>query len=277
MFLKRGIISLAKPIIDRFPRLANFYRGIRDQLSLMEKPIITPWGFKLSGNASMANGAFEAVETEVVRKILNDVDVLVNVGANIGYYCCHALSVGKSVIAFEPMHRNLTYLCQNIKLNGWSGCEIFPLALSNTVGILEMFGADTGASLLKGWAGIPESYVTFVPVSTLDVVLGTRLNGKKLMVIIDIEGTEKFMIEGASLMLASKPKPVWMVEILTEEHQPSGVRMNPHFRSTFQLFFQNGYRAYNIDTELRLVTMEHVDQIVKGNLKLSTHNFLFSE
>jgi FkbM family methyltransferase len=80
----------------------------------------------------MAQGTFEPEETELIRTILKDVDVLINVGANVGYYCCHALSMGKAVVAFEPIQRNLRYLCVNIKTNGWS-CEIYPIALSNRV------------------------------------------------------------------------------------------------------------------------------------------------
>lgn len=275
MYLFRRLLASLRPLIDRFPRLAFIYRGVRDQLDLMKKPVATPWGFKMAGNPSMVQGTFEPVETELVRKLLKDVDVLVNVGANIGYYCCHALSMGKSVIAFEPIQRNLNYLCQNIKANEWSSAEIFPVALSNKVGVLEIYGGDTGASILKGWAGTPESYVTLVPSSTMDVVLGQRLLGKKVLVLVDVEGAEYWMLEGAANMLASDPKPIWLVEITTDEHQPVGVEMNPNFLSTFQSFFQNGYQAFNVDKDLQPVSMEQVDLASKGGFKFKAHNFLF--
>jgi tRNA G37 N-methylase Trm5 len=96
----------------------------------MQEQNATPWGFKLAGNAAMVQGIFEPAETKLVRNILQNVDILVNVGANIGYYCCHALSMGKQVIAFEPIERNLRYLCKNIKNNGWTGAEVYPMALA---------------------------------------------------------------------------------------------------------------------------------------------------
>ena len=105
MSLLKWLILLVKPIVNHFPRVASLYRGVRYQLDSMEEPQPTPWGFKLADNSAMAQGNFEPTETEQVRKFLNDVDVLVNVGANAGYYCCHALSMGKSVIAFEPMEK----------------------------------------------------------------------------------------------------------------------------------------------------------------------------
>lgn len=275
MFIAKWLISWVRPLIECFPRAASLYRGMRDQLDSMEKPQLTPWGFKLAGNPVMTQGTFEPVETELVRKILKEVDMLVNVGANVGYYCCHAMSMGKSVIAFEPIPRNLSCLCKNIKANNWPGAEIYPIALSNCVGILEIYGGGTGASILKGWAGTSESFVTLVPSSTMDVVLGQRMQGKQILVLIDVEGAEHWMLEGASILLANDPKPIWLVEITTDEHQPEGGKINPNFKSTFQLFFQNGYQAFNVDQDLHTVTMEQIDLASKGSFKFKSHNFLF--
>lgn len=275
MFIAKWPISLVRPLVDRFPRIATMYRSVRDQLDVMEEPRPTPWGFRLAGNAAMAQGTFEPAETVLVRDILKDVDILVNVGANIGYYCCHALSMGKPVIAFEPIERNLRYLCKNINSNGWSGVEVFPIALSNNVGVLEIYGGNTGASVVKGWAGIPETYVTLVPSSTMDVVLTARLQGKRSLILVDIEGAEKWMLEGATIMLSNDPKPIWLVEIVTKDNQPSGVAINPHFRSTFELFFENGYQAFSVSHDMRPIALEDIALVLEGNLEFDTHNFLF--
>jgi len=273
--LIQWLISLARPLVDRFPGIASVYRSVRDQLDSKERPTETPWGFKLAGHAAMAQGIFEPQETEIVRNILKDVDVLVNVGANIGYYCCHALSMGKSVIAFEPIQRNLGYLYRNIRANGWSTIEVYPLALSSSVGILEIYGGNTGASLVKGWADIPGNYATLVPSLTLDLLLGTRLRGQKVLVIVDVEGAEHSMLNGATKMLSNDPRPIWMVEISAREHQPSGRETNPHFKDTFDLFFKNGYQPFLLEKDLRRLTAEEVDLASVGRLTLPTHNFLF--
>jgi FkbM family methyltransferase len=253
--MMKQLISLAKPIVTKFPVAATIYRNVRDQLDSREKPMVTPWGFKLAGNTPMVQGIFEPIETDVVRNILQDVDVLVNVGANIGYYCCHALSMGKQVIAFEPMDRNLRYLYKNIKANNWTGVEIFPIALSNNIGVLEIYGGNTGASVIKGWAGISEEYVTLVPSSTMDIVLGDRLKGKKVLVIVDVEGAEKWMLEGAKKMLTSEPKPIWLVEINSAEHQPENIAINP---------------------DMIPVTMERIELVISGTKEMKTHNFVFN-
>ena len=44
--------------------------------------------------------------------------------------------------------------------------------------------------MVKGWAGISESYVTQVPVLTLDRILGYVLEGKRAQILVDVEGAE---------------------------------------------------------------------------------------
>lgn len=276
MSITRKIIASLKPAVERHPRLAAAYRTFRDQADFMRPTIRSPWGFKLSGNEAMARGEFEPSETEVVRELLRDVDVLVNIGANVGYYCCHALSMGKRVVAFEPMPRNLRFLCQNMKANNWADVEIFPLALSNRPAVLEIYGADTGASLVKGWAGTPESHVTLVPASTLDLVLGERLRGQRALVLMDVEGAELAVLLGAAAVLRSDTKPVWMIEIASAEHQPHGIAVNPNFARTFGIMREAGYSAFTADRAMREVTKADVDAVQAGDVqRFSTHNFLF--
>jgi len=276
MFMTKWFFSKVRPFVERFPRIASMYRNLRDQSDFLDEPRSTPWGFKLAGHKSMASGKFEPIETELVRNILNDVDVLVNVGANVGYYCCHAMSLGKSIIAFEPIQRNYRYLLKNIQSNGWSsGAEVFQLALSDKVGVLEIYGGGTGASLVKGWSGTPDNYMTLASSSTMDIVLGTRLAGKRALILVDIEGAEGWMLEGASLMLTNKPRPIWLMEIMSKDHQPSGTVLNPMFLKIFHMFFNYGYQAFNAGQNMQPITIEDVELISNGELEVSSHNFLF--
>ena len=237
----------------------------------------TPHGFWLSGNADMELGNFEPAETELVGAALEGVDVLVNVGANIGYYCCLALAARKQVLAFEPLPDNLRMLMRNIQLNGWSDrIEIFPMAIGARTGIIDLFGGGTGASLVPGWAGQSAKNVTRVQMSTVDTLLGARLTGKKCLVLIDVEGAELAVLRGASGLLANCPKPIWIVEIAVHEHQPQGTSINPHLVDTFELFCSAGYQAMTADASARPIDLAEVKQVASsGKDTLGTHNFLF--
>jgi len=270
------IRKIIKLVLKRFPALILFYRNTRDLLDQRHPARKSPWGFTFAGHDAMAQGSFEPEETKVVRGLLADVDMLVNVGANVGYYCCHALSMGKPVIAVEPMPRNLHYLLKNIRNNGWADkAEVFPVAMGSCTDILQMWGGGTGASLVKGWAGIPEDYVTHVPVLSLDRVLGESLRGKKVLIVVDIEGAEYMMLQGAKQTLISEPRPVWMIEISSTEYQPEGTVMKPRFDKTFELFFAQGYRSFAASEAGKEVTPEVVRKVMDGIQELDTHNFIF--
>lgn len=263
-------------ILNQIPAVFELYRNVRDHLDRNLPSIETRWGFTLAGNYEMGQGNFEPKETEVVRNLISEVDVVVNIGANIGYYCCHALSLGKQVIAVEPVARNMHYLLRNIRENGWeSKAEIFPLALGSDTNILNIWGGGTGASLVKGWASAPESYVTQVPVMTLDRILGTELDKKRSLIIVDVEGAEYMLLQGATKTLKNKLDPIWLVEIASTEHQPIKGQMNPDYEKTFSIFFENLYRAFPINNLCNEISEIDVTNVAQGQLLPATHNYLF--
>jgi FkbM family methyltransferase len=257
--------------------LAKVYRNVRQVRALHLEPQMTPLGFRFGGNAAMESGTFEPEETALVRRLLQRSDVVVNVGANIGYYCCLAIRDGKDVIAFEPVELNVRQLLKNLRANGWDGrAEVYPMAMSSAVGVVDLYGSGTAASMVQGWAGIPQSDVRLVPAATLDIVLGSRVQGRRCLVIIDVEGAEQAVLEGAGALLSANPKPLWMVEIAVAEHQPDGRHVNPSLLKTFQLFWDSGYAAVTADRQLREVSPIEVQQAARtGVSPFSAHNFLF--
>jgi len=239
----------------------------------------TPFGFRLVAGQFLANrlmqaGAFEPEETRLIRRSLDDVDVFVDVGANIGYYVCLARSLGKHVVAFEPQPRNNAYLLQNLEINDWSDVEVFPLALSDEVGVAELFGSSgPSASMIKGWAGYPSLYRQAVPVNLLDNVIGNRFHGRRLLIKIDVEGVEYSVLRGAMNLLKNQPRPIWFVEICLHEFHPNGI--NPNYRDTFGLFFDHGYRAFAADGDETEITAEDVGRwVARKRCDLPVFNYL---
>ncbi len=277
--MMRTILDLLRPIAERFPRLLMAYRLAKARWPLFDEPVATPLGFRLIGNASMERGEFEAREAELIRALLEDADMFINVGANIGYYCCMAASLGRPVLAFEPVAVNLQYLLKNVEANGWDHLvTVVPMALGDRRGVARIYGEGTGASLVRGWAKGPEDYPTLVVTSTLDAEAGSLAAGKKCLIVADIEGAERGMLDGARGLLGSSPKPVWIVEISVGEHQPKGISMNPDLLRTFEIFWAQGYEAWTTTRPYRPVTPEEVRQVVAtGTDTLRTHNFLFVE
>ena len=268
---------MLRPIVDRMPRVASLYRTIRDEKETSKPPVMTSLGFRMSGNDGMASGAFEPDETALIQFVLGRAETFVNIGANIGYYCLLARKLQKHVIAFEPFPSNVKMLLKNLDLNGYcEGTEVYPVALSNHPNVLKIYGGGTGASLVEGWAGAAASFCTLVPVSTLDLILSDRMSRKRCLIVLDVEGAERFVLQGANSLLTGAIKPVWIVEISSTEHQPKGIEINPHFLSTFKVFWDAGYMCFTANRDLRKVEFLEIEKIQStGSDTLGTHNFVF--
>jgi FkbM family methyltransferase len=247
------LLASLRPLVDRFlPAWATVYRDVRDRRAFARQaPAPTAYGVKLMGHAGMEAGMFEREETELARRLLEDADVFVDVGANIGLYTCLARAARRTVIAVEPLQRNLDYLYANLRANGFDDVEVFPVGLAQAPGLATLFGGSTGASLIRGWADAPAPLARTIPLSTLDTLLGDRFSGRRLLIKIDVEGAELGVLRGAARTLARVPAPVWLVEISRGELHPD--RVNADRRAAFQVFDDAGYAASAIEDPERIL------------------------
>lgn len=269
-------MSVLKNCIERFcPGLAQDCRLVRDaRRRRRDTPRRTPFGFVMAGSELMASGQFETDEVELVKQNLERASVLVDVGANVGFYTLLARSLGKRVIAIEPLPQNVDYLCANLLANNWADVEVLPVGLSAKPGVAVLHGGSTGASLVAGWANASPLLRRPVPLSTLDLVLSGRFAGEQLFIKVDVEGAEHTVLQGAEQTLARNPRPVWMVEVCLTEHRPDG--LNPDFARVFDTFRSHGYKAATADSDQREVRAEHVERWVKSRRRdFGGANYLF--
>lgn len=242
----------------------------------------TPLGFKLLAKAHpayklMQAGEFEPEETRILQHLLREADVFIDIGANVGYYCCLALQHGKHVVAFEPQRQNLSCLYYNLTANGWaSRAEVFPIALGAEPALLPLFGASgPSASLVRDWAGYSPRFSQTVPVNTLDNILAGRFAGQRLIIKIDVEGAEYQVLRGAIATIARQTSPIWLMEVCFTEYHPEGA--NPDYLRIFQLFWDHGYSCYGADDTCTPVLREDVSRwIAAGKRDLGTFNYLFA-
>jgi FkbM family methyltransferase len=274
-----ALLRALRPLISRSPALASTFRRYRDAKALSRPAVQTPLGFKFAGHEQMEAGLFEPDEVRTLQKLLPQHEVFLNVGANIGYYCCLALHHGLQVLAFEPVPGNLQYLYRNLRSNGWEqSAEVFPMALGDHHGLVDIFGGGTMASLVEGWAGIPSDYRETVPLTTIDGSVAHRLEGRRCLVLIDVEGAELGVLQGARRLLGFDPSPVWVVEIVIDEHQPQGIKINPKLLQTFDEFERHGYLAWLIGKDVRPVEYDEVRAVAKTGVNtFSGHNFVFAK
>ena len=163
--------------------------------------------------------------------------------------------------------------------NGMRNVEVFPLGLSSSPGLSVLAGIGAQASFLRDWAkqdyGFNQYVETVCPMSTLDIVLGQRFSGKRLLIKVDVEGFEYQVLQGASATLDMSPKPIWIVESFLEKYHPEG--RNPNFLRTFEVFLERGYTARVASLTGTAVTRKIVKEWVgQGNVQGGFYNFIFS-
>jgi FkbM family methyltransferase len=137
------------------------------------------------------------------RRFLRPGDAVVDVGANIGLATLVAAKVvGPSgrIVAVEPHPRTFEYLRDNVQLNGLTDVvQLYCVALGEREGqrrIVEFPGDDSQNSL--GGSDHGGIRVAVVPLDSL-----LTSPGPTALLKLDVEGYEKFVLDGANRTLAT--------------------------------------------------------------------------
>lgn len=243
----------------------------------LNKPCsIHPDGFTFSGGDKvMAKGGHEPFESDLVRKILREVQVFVNIGAHHGYYSCLALSSNTETIAYEPEATNIMIIEKHIKANEFNDrFNLHTCAVGSQSSELVLYGGGDTGSLLSNFNNIKYQQQT-VSVVTLDDTLS--LGKKKALCLIDVEGFEHEVLKGASKILSNKIKPYWIIEVLRSNMRGEA---NTEFENVFELMQSHGYTAWGIDegaNQLVPFTSDITLKLAAEGTKTSIRNFLFTE
>jgi FkbM family methyltransferase len=261
---------IKKKLYEKYPEFhtASEFYSIAREVRRSEFQT-TPHNFKIKGLKGIDLGNYDIHETKIIKHFLTDSDIFVDVGANVGYYTCMAMAMGKHVISIEPLFRNLEHLYVNLKANGWQdNIEIYPVGLSSKPGLATLYGIEQAASLIRDWAGTSTKQRT-IPLTTLDIILSGRFYGKKILIKVDVEGAEHDILIGAEKALKTSPSPLWFIEIYLTEYHPEGI--NKNFSDTFDIFLSHNYEAYTIiDGNLRVLSQTDISCILKS---LNNRNF----
>lgn len=153
--------------------------------------------------------SYEKHVSQTMRSLLKPGMVMVDVGANIGYYSLLAAShVGPTgkVIAFEPGARSVQLLQQSAQVNGFSHIEVHPVAVSDKPGEVRFSLDDSNGGINRGEIGVSAEVV---PAIKLDDFLQTEAHID--LVKIDIEGAEGLAIQGMAHLLQNH-RPILFTE-----------------------------------------------------------------
>lgn len=188
------------------------------------------------GSAIFYHGVWEPEATAFVSPRVKPGMIVLDVGANGGYYTVlFAKRVGSTgrVIAFEPEPVGVQFIRRNVELNRYDNVTVMPVALSNTNGK----AAAMANTFVPDNAAAPASDKTFT-LRVFDDLLN-ELNVTRVdLAKIDVEGTELHVLEGMDKTLRT-----WSPDLLLEVHPASIERCGRSEQQLLQFLADRGYRT----------------------------------
>lgn len=118
---------------------------------------------------------------------LEDDEVVLDGGANIGAFTLAASSIADQVIAVEPNPENFRYLVHNIRLNKMKNVIPINAALSDFNGVTKFIGEGESGHISFNGINVPS-----ITIDTLESRFNVTFDGIKL----DIEGAEPMALLG---------------------------------------------------------------------------------
>jgi len=219
------------------------------------------------GRHVFVSGEYEPATTAIVEALLRPGDIMVDVGANIGYFSLLAAKrVGPqgAVIAFEPMPSTCARLRENVKLNALSQVAVRTEAIYCENGMKEFNEGPADHCGISSLRSIERTSKTIQVVTARgDSLLPPEL--PVAMIKIDVEGAELQALEGLEQTL-QRHTPDLIVEVTDEYLRGMG-----HTAAELHAFLNRlGYRMY-------VIREAGLDEICVGqSLPRGQFNALFS-
>jgi len=153
-------------------------------------------------------GFAELALTRRVLRLAKTGGMLVDVGANYGYFTCIWAAVpGNQVVAFEPAPAAFAALEENVAANGLADRvtlhRVAVSSASSTARFIDSPGRQSGLSHLAS-ADAADSGEVVVEVTTLDAAFADDADATIEVLKVDAEGADTWVLVGAETLLRAK-------------------------------------------------------------------------
>ena len=218
----------------------------------------------------------EPESTNMIKKELKKGDVVIDIGANIGYYALmESRLVGNKgkVYAIEPVDENVKSLKKNIKLNNCSNIEVYKTAIGEKGKTDKMYIAE-----YSNWNSFIDHKRHIIGTRDIKVIsLDNFLKNKKYpnFIRMDVEGYEYSIIKGMKKVLKSK-RPLKLF-----------IELHPHIMKEKQTIFvlktilRHRFETKKVirsvtATEMKVMPRNQYDYSSKGILDILKDNLVIS-
>jgi FkbM family methyltransferase len=185
----------------------------------------------------LMEGFYEKAISDITAKLIRIGDVVVDVGANFGWYTllmCEAVGKEGKVFSFEPNKRMFEVLSKNITLNSFESSSVakqIGIGASKGIAQLNAIEGEYGLAHVLNDEDIAHADlkdIQEIHIETLDDLLA-KDEGSIAYVKIDVEGFEPFVFLGGRKILESANPPILQVEFNAEALQQRGTNVANNF------------------------------------------------
>lgn len=224
-------------------------------------PLGFSWGVSSRDSLSTYLTSCEAFTTKIVLSQAPNVDTFICVGANRGWYPLAFGSKNKNarIYAFECNSSIYRDLSENISKNR-NQSRLSKFAIGDHFGDSNLYmpldGNDGMSTLYPvGKQRVDASFIERVEVTTLDTCLKGVTTLGRVLLLMDIEGSEMKALRGAAQLLRDN-SPVLIIEVNPEMLEESGSSAI----EIFQFLRDLDYQIYWIDERGRLELVKKDNQ-----------------
>jgi FkbM family methyltransferase len=200
------------------------------------------------------NGIYEPFETQIVKTEIRKGDIVLDIGANIGYYTLiFAKLVGPEgkVFGFEPDPANFALLKKNVVANHYHNVILVNKAVASKTGKIQLYLSDDIGDHRIYDTGDGRKVIEIEAIRLDDYF--NQGNARVDFIKMDIQGAEWEAIQGMSLLLQKNKNVKIITEFAPKLLRKSGVRPEDYLR----LLINHDFKIYHADE--RMKTLESVN------------------
>lgn len=207
---------------------------------------------------------YEKAESDMLHALIGENDVVLDIGANIGWY---SISIAKTkrdvrVHAFEPIPRTYAQLSENVALNPvGKNIQLNNFGLSNKAEELTFYYYPEGSGNASS-SNLSER-TDVEKISCLVRTMDEYVEGENIVVDFikcDVEGAELFAFLGGAQTIA-RDKPIVFSEILRKW----SAKFNYDPNDIFSFFFGLGYRSFTVKDGFLFEFKEMTGETIETN------------
>jgi FkbM family methyltransferase len=195
-------------------------------------------------------GIYNFEETKLIKKLVKRKHIVLDIGANIGYFTLLMAKQAKLVHAFEPEAQNFQLLKKNVELNKISNVKLHNVAVAEKNGKTKLHLCETNRGMHRIY---PSRWCTEGSNEVKTVRMDDVIQEADF-IKIDVEGAELGALKGMAKLLKKCE-----VTILMEFHPPSIIEYGSKPREIFDLVTSLDYN-FKLPLIIESLSFEQIEQ-----------------